>query len=98
MDFCLQQVTETILQHPQRNVITRALGVEESVRIDFCQEVFNDDDIVLLCSDGLSNYASPSDIVEQTSGDCYFEYAQKLVDLALKNGGGDNVTVVAVAE
>lgn len=89
---------DEVANHPKKHIITRAIGVDSEIKVDFCQESFGEGSVLLLCSDGLSNYASPSDIVEQTSGDCYFEYAQKLVDLALKNGGGDNVTVVAVAE
>lgn len=89
---------DEVANHPKKHIITRAIGVDSEIKVDFCQESFGGGSVLLLCSDGLSNYVSSSDLVEQTSGKSYFEYADKLVSLALKNGGGDNVTVVAVAE
>lgn len=84
-------------EHPSKHIITRALGVDDSIRTDFCQEPFEEDEILILCSDGLSNYSKPDDILRLTSDGCYYKYADRLVNLANQNGGGDNVTVVAVA-
>ncbi len=89
---------EEVENHPKKHIITRAIGVDSEITVDFCQESFGGGTVLMLCSDGLTNYVSVGDITEQTSGDRYFEYAQNLVSLALKNGGGDNVTVVVVAE
>ena len=89
---------DEVVDHPKKHIITRAIGVDSELRVDFCQEQFDEESLVLLCSDGLTNYASNKDIVQLTADGRYFECAGKLVDFALKNGGGDNVTVVALAK
>ena len=83
--------------HPSKHIITRALGVDDEIRTDFCQETFDEGEVLILCSDGLTNYSKPDDILRLTSDGCYYKYADRLVNLANQNGGGDNVTVVAVA-
>lgn len=88
---------EEAVEHPSKHIITRALGVDDFIRVDFCQEPFEDNDCLILCSDGLTNYSKPDDILRLTSDGCYYKYADRLVNLANQNGGGDNVTVVAVA-
>lgn len=87
---------EEAVNHPDKHIITRALGVDNEIRVDFCQEDFYDDSILILCSDGLTNYVKPDDIINLTDDGCYYEFADRLVNLANSNGGGDNITVVAV--
>ena len=82
--------------HPDKHIITRALGVDSEIKVDFCQEPFEEDEILLLCSDGLTNYVENDDIINLTNDGCYYDYADRLVNLANQNGGGDNITVVAV--
>ena len=53
-------------------------------------------DVLLICTDGLSNYISNDDIVEVTKSHNYYEFADELIKKANSNGGGDNITVVAV--
>ena len=81
--------------HPNRNVITKAVGTEPSVIPDIFIEKINSQDIFLMCSDGLSGMVSDSDISavisENINSDCIHN---KLVELANKNGGKDNITVV----
>ncbi len=84
--------------HPQKNVITRALGVDDTVRIDYCQEVYNEGDTVLLCTDGLTNYVDESRIFEICNNYDAIDLADVLVDEANASGGGDNVTVVTVTD
>lgn len=85
--------------HPKKNIITRALGVDNDIIVDFFQEEFNKEkDIVLLCTDGLTNYLSDNDILEITKKCSRYEIAGTLVNAANKNGGGDNVTVVALSD
>ncbi len=84
------------INHPKKHIITRALGVDSEIKIDFCQETFDEEDVIIICSDGLTNFCSSEDIVNQTSDGVYFEYADRLVNIANKNGGGDNITVLAV--
>ena len=89
---------EEAKEHPKKNVITRALGVEDTVRIDYSQEIFNEGDILLLCSDGLTNYVSDEDIMKICRENDRFALADLLVEAANANGGGDNVTVVTVSD
>lgn len=81
---------------PGKNIITRAIGVDSRVAVDFVESDFAQGDILVLCTDGLTNYVSDDEIVSVTSSSNCFEYAEKLVDLANENGGGDNVTVVSI--
>ncbi len=82
--------------HPQKNIITRALGVQPEVRIDFFERAMENNDILLLCTDGLSNYVESDEICTLVNG-TYYEFAERLVSRALQNGGGDNVTAVTLA-
>ncbi len=83
--------------HPQRNVITRALGSEENVEADYFEFTLQSGDILLLCSDGLSNIISDFEILDYAK-----EYPEPemlcgaLMSKALNRGARDNVTVVAV--
>ncbi len=87
---------EEAIDHPDKHIITRALGVDTEVKVDFCQETFEENEILILCSDGLTNYVGTDDIINLTDDGCYYDYADRLVNLANQNGGGDNITVVAV--
>jgi PPM family protein phosphatase len=84
-------------QHPQRSVITRALGTDEEVQIDTFSLETKQDDVLLLCTDGLNTMVSEQEIAGmlglQTGA---AEIARKLVRAALKAGGEDNVTAVVV--
>lgn len=81
--------------HPNKNIITRALGVNEEVSADMDFISLNIEDRVLLCSDGLTNYVSDEEIAEIL---CDFDenVASRLIDKANLGGGGDNITAVAV--
>lgn len=82
---------------PFRNVITRSLGSSPDVEVDIADEPLQKDDILLLCSDGLSGYVRDDDILELASTWSPALAALKLIDCASENGGGDNITVVIVA-
>lgn len=88
---------EEAVDHPKKHLITRAVGVDSEVRTDFCQEDVTPGDIVLLCTDGMSNYMSVEDMVLLSADTPLEEYVGKLVNTANRNGGGDNVTVAAVS-
>lgn len=81
--------------HPDRNIITRAVGVRTPVKIDFFDVKLEKGDKVLLCSDGLTNMVEDEDILRivKKSGSLE-EAAQHLVNEANKNGGKDNISVV----
>ena len=85
------------VDHPKKHLITRAIGVESDVRTDFCQEDVSAGDIVLLCTDGLTNLVPVEEMVLMGIDTPLEEYVSKLVDKANLNGGRDNITVAAVA-
>jgi PPM family protein phosphatase len=83
--------------HPQRHILTRALGVSSEVETDMWELHLRSGDRVLLCSDGLSNEVDPhemSQVLDAVADPG--EAAQRLVDVANANGGSDNITVVIV--
>lgn len=82
---------------PRKNIITRALGVENELRVDFCEEFIEKDGVVLICTDGLTNYVSNEEIISLTSDGKFNDFAERLVDKANENGGGDNITVVTLS-
>lgn len=84
--------------HPNKNYITRAVGIEKQIEVDFVQETLGDEDVLILCTDGLSNYVSREDLVKDLSDGQYYAFADRLVKRANNNGGGDNITVVAMAK
>lgn len=83
--------------HPQRNVLTRALGIEEPLLVDVWELLAVGGDRYLLCSDGLTNELSDPEIMEilDSSSDPQ-QAASSLVQAACDAGGRDNVTVVVV--
>ena len=84
-------------QHPQRSVITRALGTDEDVQIDTFSLDARPDDVLLLCTDGLNTMVSEQDIAGAlASPTTAADMARRLVRAALKAGGEDNVTAVVV--
>lgn len=81
---------------PHKNVITRALGMRDSVQVDIKNDGIEDGDTFLLCCDGLSGMIDDkklAEIVRASSGDLEKAVAQ-LVDQANRNGGVDNITVI----
>ena len=81
--------------HPDRNVITRAVGIEHVVDVEIDIVDINNNDKLLICTDGLNGYVSDADILDIVNeyGDSSTE---KLVETANYAGGRDNVTVVIV--
>ena len=83
--------------HPEKNVITRALGAEPDVAVDTAQLPLNKGDTLLLCTDGLTNFVNSYDILNTFKEKEASLVPESLVDLANKAGGGDNITVVTLA-
>ncbi len=84
--------------HPDRNIITRALGVGEDVSADFFDVRLEDHVKMVLCSDGLSGYVtdqSMADILENCEEED--NPAELLLAKANENGGGDNIAVIVVS-
>ena len=84
--------------HPEKNIITRALGIGDGVVPDFFEVELASDDKVLLCSDGLSNMIEDDEIREIISeADDVADAGKKLVERANYYGGKDNISAVVVA-
>ena len=82
---------------PHKNVITRALGMRDTVQVDIASEEIQDGDIFLLCSDGLSGMVSDAALPEYLKLDADLDDAvNKLVGAANAAGGTDNITVLAL--
>ncbi len=83
--------------YPHRNIITRALGVEERLLVDYDEIVLDDGDAILICTDGLSSTVESEDMLEVFRKYNFYEYPDCLVKLANSNGGPDNITVVILS-
>ena len=81
--------------HPRRNIITRAVGAENTVEVDTIEAELSDGDIILLCSDGLTGHVPDEVILSILKSDRTFEaQANELIECALDGGGSDNITIV----
>lgn len=83
--------------HPDKNIITRAVGAEKSVEVDLFESILDPGDRILLCSDGLTNMVDDSEILEILNGPGTLEAkTEHLIERANKNGGKDNITVITI--
>lgn len=88
---------ETARNHPDKNIITRAIGATETVEVDFFDVELKPGDIVLMCSDGLTNMLEDEEIRMILNGQRdIVEKAEELVKAANNNGGRDNIAVVLI--
>ena len=83
--------------HPKKNIITRAIGALDTVRVDFFEVELKKGDMVLLCSDGLTNMLEDKEIEEilKDKGSMK-DKADRLISAANENGGKDNIAVVLI--
>lgn len=88
---------EEARNHPDKNIITRAIGASETVEVDFFTVELAEGDIVLMCSDGLTNMLEDEEIrmIMNRQRDIV-EKAQELVKAANNNGGKDNIAVILI--
>lgn len=89
---------EQAKSHPNKNIITRALGIEKNVKIDYFEVLRAKGQSLLICTDGLTNCIGEQEILN-----CYLENStenvvDKLITLANENGGNDNITVILLSE
>ena len=83
--------------HPRKNVLLRALGTEKMVEMDTKTIMFEEGDIILLCSDGLSNKVSEKEMMTILLNEDHLEQkADSLISLANNYGGEDNITLAIV--
>lgn len=85
--------------HPNKNVITRALGVNQKLDADYFEVTLKQGDIILLCSDGLSNMMDDLEILSviKTCGEDLEASGHQLIKKANENGGKDNIAVILIA-
>lgn len=82
--------------HPQRNIITRALGTGPAVEPDFYTGNLQLGDVLVLCSDGLTGHVADQEILLLAGDNPPHLAAQRLIDLANERGGSDNISVIVV--
>ena len=88
---------EDAKDHPDKNIITRAVGVLPEVTADFFEISLKPGDEILMCSDGLTNMIEDDEIRHIMLGQRVIdEKAEKLIETANRNGGKDNITVVLI--
>lgn len=88
---------EAARMHPDKNIITRAIGASEEVKVDFFNLELKEGDIILMCSDGLTNMVEDEEIRMIVSGQRdVVEMAEALVNEANDNGGKDNISVIVI--
>jgi len=88
---------EELFNHPNKNVITRAVGTQENLEVDTFEIELHANDIVLMCSDGLSNMIKDDDLLKiiQSQRDINVS-VQTLLDRANENGGLDNISIILI--
>jgi protein phosphatase len=84
------------LKHPKKNVITRALGCLEKLEIDTYKFEIAENDLIVMCTDGLTNMLDEEAIKCVVLDSQPQEVCEKLVFKALENGGEDNITVIVI--
>lgn len=83
--------------HPQRNIITRAMGISPVVDVDLFERDWEPGDMLMLCSDGLHGSVEDEDIAEVLQSDLNLETkCELLVRRALNNGDTDNITIILI--
>jgi len=88
---------ETARNHPDKNIITRAIGATPSVDVDFFHVELQEDELILMCSDGLTNMLEDEEIRMILHGQRdIVEKAEELVKAANNNGGKDNIAVILI--
>ncbi|WP_241154288.1 Stp1/IreP family PP2C-type Ser/Thr phosphatase [Staphylospora marina] len=89
---------EEAANHPQRNMIVRAVGTMDEVEVDLINTPWSPGDLLLICSDGLTDMVSERDIglVLSATDMTVDEKADRLVEMALEAGGHDNISLILI--
>ncbi|MBD5519407.1 MAG: Stp1/IreP family PP2C-type Ser/Thr phosphatase [Lachnospiraceae bacterium] len=88
---------EEARNHPDKNIITRAVGAKDDVEVDFFDWELQTGDMVLLCSDGLTNMVDDETICQiLKGGGSLRDRVEELVQTANLNGGRDNISVIVI--
>lgn len=82
--------------HPQKNLITRAIGTESTIDIDICRVGIKKGDYILLCTDGLTSFVSDDEIEAVIKTHELDDAVSELVNMANSKGGTDNITIILI--
>ncbi len=93
-----QEITDReAFTHPQRNMLLKAVGVEENLEPDIITFAVEKGDKLLLCTDGLSDMLRDCEIEKALREHGFYEAAEELLEKALCNGGRDNITFILIS-
>lgn len=87
---------EEAMHHPDKNIITRAIGAAREPKVDFFEVDLEKGDRILLCSDGLTNMVDDDDILDIIVSEYIGDVVDILIDEAKANGGTDNITAIVI--
>lgn len=88
---------EKAREHPMRNLVTKAIGAEESIEPELVEQPVEDGDLYVLCSDGLYKHLDDASLLECVAeSDGLEQAAQRMMEIAADNGADDDVTVLLV--
>lgn len=87
---------EEMATHPQKNLITRAVGVRTDVETDVSEISLEPGDRILCASDGLTNFVLSPELTELMSADDFYKIPEKLIESALEHNSTDNITAVVL--
>ncbi len=87
---------EEMATHPQKNLITRAVGVRGDVQVDVTEIRLEQGDRILCASDGLTNFVTLKDIRIILSGEDFYSIPEELIEKSLANNASDNITAVVL--
>lgn len=82
--------------HPKKNLITRALGVSPALETEYGERRVRENDVLLLCSDGLTNFATEKELCDILENTEFFSTADEMIRLALDADGQDNITALLI--
>ena len=83
--------------HPQKNIITRALGVDYRLEPEFTAAKLKREDRLLLCTDGLTNMVPVEEMEELLAQGAFYDLPDRLIEAANAHGGSDNITALLLA-
>ena len=87
---------EEAKNHPKKNIITQAIGIKKEIKLGFIECDCKKGDILLLCTDGLTNYVEDHDILDCILNNEFEKSVDILIDKANEMGGNDNITALIV--
>ena len=87
---------EEMATHPQKNLITRAVGVRSDVETDVSEITLMEGDRILCASDGLTNFVLSPELAVILADDDFYKIPEKLIDAALAHNATDNITAVVM--